>query len=208
MSGRQQGWRLFIKRIMDRVAALVGLAVASPVLLVCAVGIRITTGTPVLFRQMRPGQFGRPFELVKFRTMRHATDQHGRMLPDAERLSRFGAFLRASSLDELPQLWNVWRGDISLVGPRPLLMQYLERYSPEQHRRHDVLPGITGYTQVNGRNALSRPEKFQHDVWYADHWSLWLDVKILSRTLTSVLSRKGISQAGHVTMPEFMGEDR
>lgn len=204
---RQAGWRLFTKRTVDRGASLVGLVVASPVLLACAVGIRATMGSPVLFRQMRPGQFGKPFELVKFRTMRHATDEHGRLLPDAERLSGFGALLRASSLDELPQLWNVWKGEMSLVGPRPLLMQYLERYSPEQHRRHDVLPGITGWTQVNGRNALSWPEKFRHDVWYADNWSLSLDAKILAMTLTSVLTRKGISQAGHVSMPEFMGDD-
>lgn len=204
---RQAGWRLFIKRTVDRTAAVVGLGVASPMLVACAVGIRVSMGSPVLFRQMRPGQFGRPFELVKFRTMRHATDDQGRLLPDEERLAGFGAFLRASSLDELPQLWNVLKGDMSLVGPRPLLMQYLERYSPEQHRRHDVLPGITGLTQVNGRNALSWSEKFQHDVWYADNWSLALDAKILAKTLTSVLGRKGISQAGHVSMPEFMGDD-
>jgi lipopolysaccharide/colanic/teichoic acid biosynthesis glycosyltransferase len=162
-------------------------------------------GSPVLFVQERPGLGGRPFRLVKFRTMRHATAPDGAPLPDADRLTPLGRFLRATSLDELPQLWNVLRGELSLVGPRPLLMQYLARYTPEQARRQDVLPGITGWAQVNGRNALAWDEKLALDVWYVDHWSLGLDLKILVRTLGKVLRRDGISQRGQATMPEFLG---
>ena len=159
----------------------------------------------MLFRQDRPGLHGRPFEVLKFRTMLDAAGPDGRPLPDAERLTGLGRFLRRTSLDELPQLWNVLRGDISLVGPRPLLMQYLPRYSPEQARRHEVCPGITGWAQVNGRNALTWEEKFELDVWYVDHWSLALDLRILAMTAWRVLRGAGVAQAGHATMPEFMG---
>jgi lipopolysaccharide/colanic/teichoic acid biosynthesis glycosyltransferase len=203
---RQAGWRLAVKQLFDRSVAAVGLVAAAPVLAVTAAAIRATMGSPVLFRQVRPGLGERPFELVKFRTMRHATDANGCPLPDGERLTRLGKLLRSTSLDELPQLWNVVRGDLSLVGPRPLLMQYLARYSPEQARRHDVMPGMTGWSQINGRNSLSWPEKLAHDVWYVDHWSLALDVKILAQTIGRVVRRSGISSDEHATMPEFMGE--
>jgi lipopolysaccharide/colanic/teichoic acid biosynthesis glycosyltransferase len=162
-------------------------------------------GPPVFFRQLRPGLHGRPFRVVKFRTMADARDARGGLLPDAARLTAVGRVLRATSLDELPQLWNVLRGELSLVGPRPLLMQYLPRYSPEQARRHDVLPGVTGWAQVHGRNALSWEDKFALDVWYVDHWSPWLDLRILAATLLHVARREGISQPGHATMPEFLG---
>ena len=204
---RQAGLALLAKTTLDRVAAAVGLLLILPLLLAVAAAVRAKLGSPVLFRQRRPGRHGRPFELLKFRTMRDATGADGRPLPDAERLTRLGRSLRAMSLDELPQLWNVLRGEVSLVGPRPLLMQYLPRYSPEQARRHDVLPGITGWAQVNGRNAISWEQKFELDVWYVDHWSLALDVKILLLTIARVLSRSGVSQGGHATMPEFMGND-
>jgi lipopolysaccharide/colanic/teichoic acid biosynthesis glycosyltransferase len=197
---RQTGWRLLAKQLFDRSAAAVGLVAVAPVLGVTAVAIRATLGSPVLFRQVRPGLGGRPFELIKFRTMRDGPE------PDAERLTAFGRFLRASSLDELPQLINVVRGELSLVGPRPLLTRYLPRYSPAQARRHDVLPGMTGWAQINGRNALSWPEKFALDTWYVDHWSLALDARILLLTARRVLQRSGVAQAGHATMPEFMGE--
>jgi lipopolysaccharide/colanic/teichoic acid biosynthesis glycosyltransferase len=197
---RQTGWRLLAKQLFDRSAAAVGLVAVAPVLGVTTVAIRATLGSPVLFRQVRPGLGGRPFELIKFRTMRDGPE------PDAERLTAFGRFLRASSLDELPQLINVVRGELSLVGPRPLLTRYLPRYSPAQARRHDVLPGMTGWAQINGRNALSWPEKFALDTWYVDHWSLALDAKILLLTARRVLQRSGVAQAGHATMPEFMGE--
>ena len=174
---RQAGLALFAKTTFDRVAAAVGLLLISPLLLTAAAAVRLGLGTPVLFRQQRPGLHGRPFELLKLRTMREAAGADGRPLPDAERLTRLGAILRATSLDELPQLWNVLKGEVSLVGPRPLLMQYLPRYSPEQARRHDVLPGITGWAQVNGRNAISWEQKFTLDVWYVDHWSLALDLE-------------------------------
>jgi lipopolysaccharide/colanic/teichoic acid biosynthesis glycosyltransferase len=162
---------------------------------------------PVLFRQIRPGKYAQPFTLLKFRTMTVARDIHGQLLPDGERITRLGRFLRACSLDELPQLWNVLRGDMSLVGPRPLLMQYLARYTPEQLRRHQVSPGITGWAQVNGRNALSWDEKFAMDTWYVDHWNLLLDARILAITLRKVLTRQGISNQNHATMPEFMGRE-
>ena len=162
----------------------------------------------MLFRQQRPGRGGRPFTIFKLRTMSDRCGPDWKLLPDAERLTRVGRLLRAASLDELPELLNVVRGDMSLVGPRPLLMQYLGRYSPEQARRHEVLPGITGWAQVNGRNALSWDEKFQHDVWYVDHLSAALDLSILARTVWNVLARRGISASGHATMPEFMGRDR
>lgn len=202
---RQTGVRLLIKRAVDRVAAGAALVALSPVIAATAAVIRVTMGSPVVFRQSRPGLHGRPFEVYKFRTMRDAVDRDGRPLPDHERLTSVGKFIRSTSLDELPQLWNVLRGDISLVGPRPLLMQYLPRYSKEQARRHDVLPGITGWAQINGRNSLSWDEKFALDVWYVDNWSLLLDAKILFRTLSAVVAREGVSREGHATMPEFMG---
>lgn len=205
---RQRGWRLVVKRTLDRTAAAAGLLLLAPLLAAIALALRVRQGSPILFRQLRPGRGGVPFELLKFRTMREGVGPDGRPLPDAERLTSLGRLLRATSLDELPQLWNVVRGDVSLVGPRPLLMQYLPRYSPEQARRHDVLPGITGWAQVNGRNAISWEQKFTLDVWYVDHWSLALDLQILIMTLFRVFSRSGISQGGHATMPEFMGSGR
>jgi len=194
-------------RLLDLLLAGTALLLFWPVLLVVALLVRVKLGSPVLFRQTRPGLHGRLFEIVKFRTMRDAVGPDGRPLPDAERLTRFGRFLRASSLDELPELWNVIRGDMSLVGPRPLLVQYLERYSPRQARRHEVRPGITGWAQVNGRNALTWDEKFELDVWYVDHKSVMLDLRILWLTVASVLRREGVSQPGHATMEEFMGNE-
>jgi len=193
------------KRIFDLLATGLGLLVISPVLLVIALLVRIFHGMPILFSQKRPGYKGQPFYIYKFRTMneRHAPD--GSLLPDVERITPLGRFLRTLSLDELPELFNVLRGEMSLVGPRPLLMQYLERYSPEQARRHDVLPGVTGWAQVNGRNALTWEDKFRLDVWYVDHWSFWLDIRILLLTLWKVLKAEGIRQPGHATMEEFMG---
>lgn len=176
-----------------------------PLLLVLAVLVRARIGTPVLFRQQRPGRHGIPFWLFKFRTMTNDRDAQGNLLPDEQRLTSFGRFLRASSLDELPELFNVLRGDMSLVGPRPLLMEYLPLYSPEQARRHQVRPGITGWAQVNGRNAISWEEKFKLDVWYVNNQSFWLDLKILVLTVVQVFQRKGINATGHATMPEFTG---
>jgi sugar transferase EpsL len=193
------------KRALDVVASGLVLTVVSPALVVFALLIRANMGPPILFRQERPGLHGRRFRVLKFRTMRDAHDAHGRPLPDAARLTRFGRLVRATSLDELPQLWNVLRGDMSLVGPRPLLVQYLDRYTPEQARRHDVKPGITGWAQVNGRNAISWEEKFALDVWYVDNQSLWLDLRILALTALKVFRRNGISSNGHATMPEFTG---
>jgi sugar transferase EpsL len=193
------------KRLFDLSAAVLGLLVISPLLFVLALLVRVVHGAPVLFRQQRPGYKGRPFTLYKFRTMTDRTAPDGNLLPDSERLTRLGRFLRSTSLDELPELYNVLRGEMSLVGPRPLLMQYLERYSTEQMRRHDVAPGITGWAQVNGRNALTWDEKFKLDVWYVDHWSFWLDIRILFLTLWKILKREGISQPGHATMEEFRG---
>lgn len=203
---RQTGWRLAVKQLFDRSVAAAGLVATAPLIGATALFVRATMGSPVLFRQVRPGRGGVPFEILKFRTMSQARDADGHPLPDGARLTRAGRWLRATSLDELPQLVNVLRGDLSLVGPRPLLMQYLPRYSPEQARRHDVMPGITGWAQVSGRNALSWPEKLRLDTWYADHWSLVLDAKILVRTVTAVFAKTGISNAAHATMPEFLGE--
>ena len=194
-----------MKRAFDVLVAAAALVLLAPLLLAAAIAVRLCLGTPVLFAQVRPGLHGAPFRMIKFRTMREAVDAQGRPLPDGERLTGLGTLLRASSLDELPELWNVLRGDMSLVGPRPLLMEYLPRYSPEQARRHEVKPGITGWAQVNGRNALSWEEKFRLDVWYVDHASLWLDVKILGLTLCKTITRDGISQEGHATAPVFMG---
>jgi len=193
------------KRAFDLLLTIPILILLSPVLVIVAVLVRVYHGRPVFFRQQRPGYRGKPFEVTKFRSMNDARDASGNLLPDANRLTTLGRFLRASSLDELPELIHVLRGEMSLVGPRPLLMQYLERYSVEQARRHDVLPGITGWAQINGRNALTWEDKFSLDVWYVDHWSLGLDIKILFLTLWKVLKREGISQPGHATAEEFMG---
>lgn len=196
------------KRLFDLILTLPGLVLISPLLGLIAVLVRIFLGSPVLFRQMRPGKGGEPFNVYKFRTM---TDERGsseNLLSDAERMTGLGRFLRSLSLDELPELFNVLRGEMSLVGPRPLLMQYLERYSVEQARRHEVLPGISGWAQVNGRNAITWEDKFRYDVWYVDNWSLWLDIKILLTTGWKVITREGISQLGHTTAEEFMGSDK
>jgi sugar transferase EpsL len=193
------------KRLFDLLAAGLGVILLSPLLLVLAILVRVKLGSPVFFRQQRPGYHGQPFRLYKFRSMTGARDTQGQLLPDAKRLTRLGRFLRSASLDELPELFNVLRGEMSLVGPRPLLMQYLPRYSPEQARRHAVLPGITGWAQINGRNALTWQDKFRLDVWYVDHWAFGLDIKILLLTLGKVFKREGISQPGHATAEEFMG---
>ncbi|NLG71184.1 MAG: sugar transferase [Chloroflexi bacterium] len=193
------------KRLFDLLATLILLILLSPLLLVVALLVLMVHGRPVLFRQRRGGYRGAVFEVYKFRTMTDARDAAGNLLPDSERLTPLGKFLRATSLDELPELINVLKGEMSLVGPRPLFAHYLERYSPEQARRHDVLPGITGWAQVNGRNAISWDEKFRLDVWYVDNQSFWLDIKILLLTLIKVFQRDGISQPGHATAEEFMG---
>jgi sugar transferase EpsL len=190
---------------MDRSLALLVLAAASPVFLLCGLAIACFLGAPVLFAQTRPGLHGQPFKMYKFRTMTEAREPSGELKPDAERLTAFGRWLRAASLDELPELFNVLKGDMSLVGPRPLLMEYLPLYSPEQARRHEVKPGITGWAQVNGRNALSWEEKFRLDVWYVDHRSIWLDMKILFLTALRLVQRQGVSHPGHETMPRFTG---
>jgi len=194
-----------LKRLFDVVVAMLAIAVLVVPAVVLGAVVMTTLGRPVLFVQTRPGLHGRPFRMVKFRTMRDQRDANGDLLPDRQRLTRFGRFLRSTSLDELPELWNVLVGDMSLVGPRPLLMEYLPLYSPQQARRHEVRPGITGWAQVNGRNAISWDEKFQLDVWYVDHRSFTLDLKILWLTLRSVVAREGISAAGEATMPRFTG---
>jgi sugar transferase EpsL len=194
-----------IKRVFDAAASLLLLCLLSPVMVGIAVAARFAIGRPVLFRQVRPGLNGKPFELVKFRTMTDAKDAEGRLLPDDQRLNAFGRWLRRSSLDELPELWNVLLGDMSLVGPRPLLMEYLELYSEEQFRRHAVRPGLTGWAQVNGRNAISWEQKFKFDIWYVEHQSLRLDLHILWLTLIRVLRGDGVSQAGHATAEKFRG---
>lgn len=194
----------FCKRALDLSVASVGLILLSPLLVAIALAIRITMGSPVLFRQVRPGYNARPFKVLKFRTM-SGEGLDADPSSDAARLTVVGTFLRRFSLDEIPQLWNVLKGEMSLVGPRPLKMQYLQRYSPEQARRHDAQPGITGWTQINGRNALTWEEKFRLDVWYVDHQSFMLDLRILVTTIWRVIKREGISQEGHATMPEFMG---
>ena len=194
-----------MKRAFDVIASIAALIILSPLLFVIVLFILCKMGRPVIFVQIRPGYKGRPFALYKFRTMTDARTSDGHLLPDEKRLTRFGRFLRATSLDELPELFNVLKGDMSLVGPRPLLMQYLERYTPEQARRHEVRPGITGWAQVNGRNAITWEEKFKLDVWYVDNWSLWLDIKIIAMTVWKILKREGISQPGQATMEEFRG---
>lgn len=200
------GWRLImLKRTVDLAFSSLGLLFISPLLLGLALLVRIKLGAPVLFCQQRPGLFGKPFKMYKFRTMTDARDAEGNLLPDWQRLTAFGKFLRSSSLDELPELFNVLKGEMSLVGPRPLLMEYLPLYSPEQARRHEVKPGITGWAQVNGRNAISWEEKFKLDVWYVDNRSFWLDLKILWLTVRKVFAREGIAQEGQATAEKFMG---
>lgn len=194
-----------LKRAFDIVVSALALLVLAPVLAVLWLMVRSRMGSPALFRQVRPGRHGRPFEMIKFRTMRDAMGPDGQALPDSERLTDFGRWLRATSLDELPELWNVLRGEMSLVGPRPLLMEYLPLYTPEQARRHDVRPGVTGWAQVNGRNALSWDQKFALDVWYVDRHTLWLDVKIIVLTLRRIVQRDGISAPGSATMEKFEG---
>ena len=198
-------YRRFGKRTFDLTLTIPLAILASPVLTLLALLVRSKLGSPVLFRQQRPGLHGQSFTLNKFRTMTDARDAEGNLLPDDQRMTPFGHFLRSTSLDELPELWNVIRGDMSLVGPRPLLMRYLSRYTPEQMQRHEVRPGITGWAQVNGRNALTWKEKFDLDVWYVDNLSLWLDLKIIVLTIWKILTREGISQPGQATMEEFMG---
>ena len=200
-------YRHWGKRLLDLCLTIGAFLLLSPMMGVIAIIVRLKLGAPVLFRQQRPGLHGQPFTLYKFRTMTDARDAEGNLLPDAERLTSLGRFLRSSSLDELPELFNVLKGEMSLVGPRPLLMEYLPRYSPDQMRRHEVRPGITGWAQINGRNALTWQEKFELDVWYVDHQSLRLDLKILWLTLIKVLKREGISAEGHVTMSKFMGNN-
>ncbi|MCE9609372.1 MAG: sugar transferase [Chthoniobacter sp.] len=195
------------KRLFDLCITIPLLVVFAPVMLVVSVAIALALGRPTLFRQVRPGLHGRPFTLVKFRSMTDARDASGRMKPDAERLPAFGQLLRRTSLDELPQLWNVLRGEMSLVGPRPLMMEYLPRYSAEQSRRHDVLPGITGWSQINGRNAASWPRRLALDVWYVDHQSLALDVKILALTIWTVFKSEGVNQPGRATVDAFLGTE-
>lgn len=194
-----------MKRAFDILGAALGVIVLLPVFVLVAWQVRRKMGIPVLFRQVRPGMHGEPFEMFKFRTMRNAVDVNGSLLPDAERMTPFGKFLRAASIDELPELWNVLKGEMSLVGPRPLLMEYLPLYSPEQARRHEVRPGITGWAQVNGRNSLSWEEKFNLDVWYVDNRSMWLDLKIIFLTIKKVLMCDDINAEGEATMPPFTG---
>jgi sugar transferase EpsL len=197
--------RRFSKRLLDLVITIPALLVLSPLLLFLALLIKLKLGSPILFRQSRPGLHGKVFTLLKFRTMTDSRDASGQLLPDAQRLTPFGRFLRSTSLDELPELWNVLKGEMSLVGPRPLLIKYLERYTPEQARRHEVKPGITGLAQVNGRNALSWEQKFAFDVYYVEHWSLGLDIHILAQTLWATLKREGVNTPGQATAAEFMG---
>ncbi len=197
--------QMTIKRLMDLVLSAILLLVFSPLMALIALAIRLTMGPPVLFRQPRIGYRGRVFIIFKFRTMNDVRDEKGNFLPDEQRLTRLGRFLRSTSLDELPELFNVLKGDMSLVGPRPLLVQYLDRYTPEQMRRHEVKPGITGWAQVNGRNALTWEQKFKLDVWYVEHLSFWLDLKIMALTAWKTLRREGINQPGQATAEEFMG---
>ncbi|MEM3407787.1 MAG: sugar transferase [Nitrososphaerota archaeon] len=194
-----------IKRLIDILGSLIGLMVTSPIMIVISVIIYLTMGRPIFYRQVRPGLNGKPFIIYKFRTMLDLKDKNGNLLPDEYRLTSIGKFLRGLTLDELPEFWNVLKGDMSLVGPRPLLMEYLDRYTPEQARRHEVKPGMTGWAQINGRNAISWEEKFRLDVWYVDNWSILLDLKIILLTILKVLKREGISAEGHATMPEFKG---
>ncbi len=195
-----------MKRVMDIVGASIGLVLLSPIIAILCVMIRRRLGAPVLFRQTRPGKDGKPFDMIKFRSMKNANAADGRPLPDEQRMTPFGAKLRATSLDEIPELWNVLKGDMSLVGPRPLLMEYLPLYSPHQARRHEVRPGVTGWAQINGRNAIGWPEKLNLDIWYVENRTLWLDIKIIALTIKKVVKRDGISALGETTMPKFTGE--
>ena len=197
--------RVVVKRLLDIIISVFGIVLLSPLFLVIFIVVVVCMGFPPIFKQKRPGYLGKPITLYKFRTMTNDRGPDGQFLPDQDRLTRLGRFLRSTSLDELPELFNVLKGDMSLVGPRPLLMQYLDRYTPEQARRHEMKPGITGWAQVNGRNAISWEEKFALDVWYVDNWSLWLDIKILALTVWKVICREGISSPDEATMYEFMG---
>ena len=194
-----------IKRILDVAIASTALILLSPVYFIVAHKVKKNLGSPVLFRQVRPGLHGKPFEMIKFRTMKDALDEQGNLLPDSERLTAFGKMLRATSLDEMPELWNVIKGDMSIVGPRPLLMEYLPLYNSEQAKRHNVRPGITGYAQVNGRNAISWEKKFELDTWYVENQSLWLDFKIMLKTIKKVIAKDDISAEGEATMTKFTG---
>ena len=196
-----------IKRLFDILVSLFALSLLLPVILILYVLIAVKMGRPVFFVQTRPGLDGKPFNMIKFRSMTDAKDENGNLLPDAERLPRFGQILRSTSLDELPELINVLKGEMSLVGPRPLLMEYLDKYSPRQAKRHDVRPGVTGWAQINGRNAISWEEKFELDVWYVENRTIWLDIKILWLTVWQVVKRNDVSQDGHVTMTKFTGSD-
>lgn len=196
-----------MKRLFDTLLILLSLPVLLPVLLMVALLVRVKLGSPILFKQVRPGKDAQPFTMMKFRSMTDEKDEQGELLPDSVRLTKFGKLLRSTSLDELPGLWSVLKGDMSLVGPRPLLMEYVPLYSKEQYRRHDVRPGITGWAQVNGRNAISWEQKFEYDVWYVDHRSLWLDIKIIYLTLKKVVVRDGISAEGEATMSKFTGSN-
>jgi len=196
----------FSKRLFDFTFALLALIILSPIILVTAILVRIFLGAPILFKQQRPGYKGRPFFIYKFRSMTNRLTRNGSLLSDAERLTRFGHLLRSLSLDELPELFNILRGEMSFVGPRPLLMEYLPLYSPEQARRHDVVPGLTGWAQVNGRNAIDWPTRFKMDVWYVDNWSFWLDIRIIFLTVWKVISREGVNQEGQSTVEYFKGE--
>ena len=197
----------FSKRLFDIIAALIGLGILSPFILLTAILVCIFLGTPILFSQQRPGYKGRPFFIYKFRTMTDRLGADGNLLPDSERLTPFGRFLRSLSLDELPELFNILRGEMSFVGPRPLLIQYLPLYSPEQARRHDVVPGLTGWAQVNGRNAIDWPTRFKLDVWYVDHWSFWLDIQIILMTVRKVFKPTDVNQEGQATVEYFTGND-
>jgi sugar transferase EpsL len=198
----------FFKRAFDVISVSIGLILLSPLLLVVAVIVRIKLGSPVIFKQQRPGLDGNPFFMYKFRTMTDARDTDGNLMHDEERLPAFGKFLRSTSLDELPELFCVLKGDMSLIGPRPLMMKYLPRYTPQQARRHEVKPGITGWAQVNGRNAISWEEKFDLDIWYVDNWNLWIDFKILFKTVAMVFKRHGITEEGSATIEQFMGTEQ
>lgn len=197
-----------IKRLLDIIIASIALILLSPLYAFVAYKVKKNLGSPVLFRQVRPGLHGKPFEMIKFRTMKDAVDEQGNPLPDSERLTPFGKMLRSTSLDEMPELWNVIKGDMSIVGPRPLLMEYLPLYSPEQAKRHDVRPGMTGHAQVNGRNAIGWEEKFKLDTWYVENHSIWLDFKIILKTIIVVLARDNISQKNHVTTENFKGNGK
>ncbi|MEM6755325.1 MAG: sugar transferase, partial [Cyanobacteria bacterium P01_C01_bin.38] len=204
LQGERSKSSRIIKSVLDRFVAAIALLVLSPLILIVAIAIYFRMGSPLIFSQPRPGKDGKIFRFYKFRTMTDEKDAEGNLLSDEERLTAFGEFLRESSLDEIPQLWNIVKGDMSMVGPRPLLVRYLERYSPQQARRHEVKPGITGLAQVKGRNAISWEQKFELDVWYIDNWSLWLDLKILVMTFVKVLRKEGIDEEGQVSSSEFL----